>query len=630
MFFLHVPRTAGKTYSSCFLSPSIPPSRTCLPGYDRYRLHSSPQGCSYYASHDDLSLVDQLSDEDKRRVEVVTQLRDPLSRVMSAYEFPIEVAARKVNEPMSVIDKAKANSTTVNTYNVWPWNYLVLHSREELQERLNAVHEKNVAPTWEKHEDPETGKTFWWNKVTNTSEWSLPAPTNALDPYDNELSLPLREWIETQEAEELVHNGHTLQLLGISNTSHWEEAGALRTCFFRDETSRERLFELAKEKLAEMPHAGLQERLEESVVSLAASLNRKMGDKAYKGVQLKYYLFDEADSPPNWRDRITYKSTVMKSMQNLPLFNARMIYYKLNEELVRLEHKLKKQEPRLQALLKREDAWIEGKERERDDSMYWQLRRKWVEPIYLRAKWTLFAAKVLSTTGKLGDLDDFDWYNDMESEALLKQSPFAANITSLDAEVAMMQGRRDDLYAEIDSLKNFPSVVGVPWSPTAKAFIPFPDEEMLRKDRNLGVAYATCSRDAYEKGKKAHEKPMKDLRNEKDEGFKYSAEYRKQFLADEKNAKLVSRIRELNSIDQRLIEHATVLFEETLKRQAEAGVLETIPPPMPKKNDVEVNHDHQIGLPAVGRRSGMAMPPSSALLSLPEDDDLVVEAHTEF
>lgn len=57
VFFLHVPRTAGKTYSSCFLSTSMKPSERCMPGYDHYRLPMSQDGCRYYVSHDDMSLL---------------------------------------------------------------------------------------------------------------------------------------------------------------------------------------------------------------------------------------------------------------------------------------------------------------------------------------------------------------------------------------------------------------------------------------------------------------------------------------------------------------------------------------------------------------------------------------------
>lgn len=59
VFFLHVPRTAGKTYGTCFISPGMKPSERCIPGYDtRERYRQSIDGCRYFASHDDLSFLD--------------------------------------------------------------------------------------------------------------------------------------------------------------------------------------------------------------------------------------------------------------------------------------------------------------------------------------------------------------------------------------------------------------------------------------------------------------------------------------------------------------------------------------------------------------------------------------------
>jgi len=57
IFFLHVPRTAGKTYAQCFLRASSPPSTRCSPSYDFLRLNTSQAGCRYLVSHDDYSLT---------------------------------------------------------------------------------------------------------------------------------------------------------------------------------------------------------------------------------------------------------------------------------------------------------------------------------------------------------------------------------------------------------------------------------------------------------------------------------------------------------------------------------------------------------------------------------------------
>jgi len=57
IFFLHVPRTAGKTYASCFLRAALPASQRCSPSYDLLRLNVSQEGCRYLVSHDDYSLT---------------------------------------------------------------------------------------------------------------------------------------------------------------------------------------------------------------------------------------------------------------------------------------------------------------------------------------------------------------------------------------------------------------------------------------------------------------------------------------------------------------------------------------------------------------------------------------------
>lgn len=44
--------------------------------------------------------------------------------------------------------------------------------------------------------------------------WVLPPPEPVLDPYNNSLVMPLHEWVEHPIAEELLHNGATLQARG--------------------------------------------------------------------------------------------------------------------------------------------------------------------------------------------------------------------------------------------------------------------------------------------------------------------------------------------------------------------------------------------------------------------------------
>ena len=57
LFFLHVPRTAGKAYYSCFLKPAFEPSRRCFVSYDELRLNASAAQCELLVSHDDYSAL---------------------------------------------------------------------------------------------------------------------------------------------------------------------------------------------------------------------------------------------------------------------------------------------------------------------------------------------------------------------------------------------------------------------------------------------------------------------------------------------------------------------------------------------------------------------------------------------
>lgn len=133
LFFLHVPRTAGRTYHQCFLKTAHPPSRRCAPSYDVLRLNISYPGCNVLSSHDDISISDFYSPEGA----VITQLRKPVDRVISAYEFAIDVAARSVRTDMSVRPKPpKPNA--VSTLNVWPWSHLVPWFRRDIEERVRS------------------------------------------------------------------------------------------------------------------------------------------------------------------------------------------------------------------------------------------------------------------------------------------------------------------------------------------------------------------------------------------------------------------------------------------------------------------------------------------------------------
>ncbi|KAA6422197.1 MAG: tyrosine sulfotransferase-like [Trebouxia sp. A1-2] len=233
LYFLHIPRTAGRTYGACFLKQAWAPSRRCAKSYDVLRLNSSVPDCGLLSSHDDYSVVQYLP----REAAVATQLRDPVDRVLSAYEFAIEVAARAL-----VKDAPDKDPSKVDTQNVWPWSLLVPFIRQDLMRRAGDMHLSEAA-------DPAV---------------------SPLDPYQNSLVMPLAEFIEHPLAHELIHNGQTLQVLGLTNYSHWKEAGPVRRCLQGSQTTQKLLSSLALKQLHHFVHVGVMDMLDESIETIAA------------------------------------------------------------------------------------------------------------------------------------------------------------------------------------------------------------------------------------------------------------------------------------------------------------------------------------------------------------------------
>jgi protein-tyrosine sulfotransferase len=131
LWFLHIPRSAGRTFHSCFLKLAHPPSKRCAKSYDVLRLNISVGSCGLLASHDDYSATDFLP----AQAAIVTQLRDPVDRVVSAYEFAVEVAARVLERPSNYT----ADPSKTNTRNVWPWSKLVPLIERDLLPRVGGI-----------------------------------------------------------------------------------------------------------------------------------------------------------------------------------------------------------------------------------------------------------------------------------------------------------------------------------------------------------------------------------------------------------------------------------------------------------------------------------------------------------
>ena len=181
LFFLHIPRTAGRTFHFCYLKLAYPEKDRCGKSYDELRVNVHNPNCKFLASHDDYSLVERFHEQPR----VVTMFRDPVARFLSSYEFAVEVSVRSFGS------EAKTPSSRVSTRNVWPWSNAVRFIDRDLKRYKNRV-----------EQDPEGRK----ESIENV--------------YNNTVYTPLHEFVDTTEAREDFHNAQFLQLLGLSTNSN--------------------------------------------------------------------------------------------------------------------------------------------------------------------------------------------------------------------------------------------------------------------------------------------------------------------------------------------------------------------------------------------------------------------------
>ncbi|EFJ42585.1 hypothetical protein VOLCADRAFT_121526 [Volvox carteri f. nagariensis] len=282
VYFLHVPRTAGRTFQSCLLRMGVHPALRCPKAYDHLRITNMSQpNCYLLSSHDDFSVVSMLPPD----VAVITQLRDPVDRFLSAYEFAVEVASRTLRRPKNF----RKRVGRIATEDVWPWSYLVPFFAEDLKAKVPAAQAKVLPPggVWAEMEDGD--RRYFFNKATNETRDALTEAEAAqgmlplLDPYDNELVLSLKDFANHPIASELLHNGASFQVLGITNYSHWGDAGGFRACLLRYEHLRDRLLEVAKKRVQRFTHVGTTDRLYESAASALVSLGFTVDSPAYSG-----------------------------------------------------------------------------------------------------------------------------------------------------------------------------------------------------------------------------------------------------------------------------------------------------------------------------------------------------------
>ena len=165
-YFMHVPRTAGKTLHQCLLKTAVPPSARCAKGYDEPRLRLNNPSCRLFSSHDDYSLLRDLA-----CMQPLTVIRDPVERVLSAYEFSVTQAAMGLGAAGDE-QLPQDHHLQVETTKVWPWSQLIPWLQADMRRRLVALEAAAAATgetsAWVRFK-PKRGAAYWWNRETNAT-----------------------------------------------------------------------------------------------------------------------------------------------------------------------------------------------------------------------------------------------------------------------------------------------------------------------------------------------------------------------------------------------------------------------------------------------------------------------------
>jgi len=494
---------------------------------------------------------------------------------------------------------------------------------------LNAQANEEGAPprSWTEHFDKRHNRTYYYSKELNTSVWTRPPANATLNPYSNVLVMPLADWIETDEARDLIHEGATLQILGLTNYSHWKSATALRKCFFEDLDSRKRLVGIAKQRLRSMLHVGLTENLDHSVASMAAGLGFNLSSPSHRTTSRNYFAYDAPGF--DMEQLITFnasRNVPTGEMTNITIREARHLLIKLQREVNVLNKKLSTLEPELQELVDKEDAWLEEEDTMKknaeqgsstssrlfstsavaDGIVGWIKKAVAVLPSWppkVTAATTTHDSSSTADAASDTDLDNDD-DEDLGDDGLTSartgeekdgeeeegteendnkgdhpsddkiDSPWAEEIEALDAKVYDLQQKRDAIQRDIETLSAMPDVKGPPF-PEGPAKLLVPDSEFEDKKTSLGAAYRQCSNSATKKAADKRRGAFKDLVTPWHESFGFSSEKRKAL-----DPTILQRIRELNAADMEIWELGKQLLDEALLEQAADKSLQELPPPV--------------------------------------------------
>ncbi|KAH7447589.1 hypothetical protein KP509_01G112900 [Ceratopteris richardii] len=237
--------TEGRSVAQYLLRNLYPKEQHCDRSYDKLRFNSSNH-CRLLVTHDDYSILSKLP---VKSTSVVTNLRDPVDRVFSAYEFSVEVAARFLIHNLRRNPKTtKSGKNGSSTLNIWPWSLLVPWMRDDLfeRERRRLSEEAEILPL-------------------------------GFSNYDaSPFVMPLHEFIRQPMVMDIIHNGATFQVAGLTNNSYTKAAAKIRKCTIDHPNLGHHVLEVAKKRLDKMIFVGLTEKHGDSAKLFAHLIGRQI------------------------------------------------------------------------------------------------------------------------------------------------------------------------------------------------------------------------------------------------------------------------------------------------------------------------------------------------------------------
>eukprot|EP00889_Picochlorum_renovo_P008714 jgi/Picre1/35744/NNA_003204.t1 len=223
--------------------------------------------------------------------------------------------------------------------------------------------------------------------------------------------------------------------------------------------------------------------------------------------------------------KITYNSTIEgDEHKTVSLREARWRLNKMTKEQGKAAHQLKENEEHLQKLMQQQDMW----------------------------------------------LATYDAGQDLQE--IRKKSPFLQQINKVKGLVDLLRNNNKMMTHDMEILKNIDIVKGKAFGPNTKAFLAWRDEDAIFSKRTLGSNYAECSSESYSGEKEKSPSIFARMRTKDGDDFQFNSRARRKI-----DKRVIERIQELNSMDYKLLEIATKVFDKALEKQRSLGILEPVP-----------------------------------------------------